>query len=111
MWQRLFKSWYVYDENYLKILVKYIEYNPVKTHIVTKVWRFKWSMSGRYSHLGCLNYALREQIDLQKNMTNDECEIVKTFSRATLVQANDFVVPKVKKSLKYHFENKNRDIA
>ncbi len=111
LWQGRFKSWYVYDENYLQTLVKYIEHNPVKAHMVTKIGQFKWSMSSRYSDLGCLNYTLIEQVDLKKNMTNAECEAVKTFSQATLVQVNDFVVPKVKKSLEHHFANKNRDIA
>jgi len=34
LWQGRFKSWYVYDERYLKSLVKYIEFNPIKANMV-----------------------------------------------------------------------------
>ena len=47
LWQGRFKSWYVYDESYLKSLVKYIESNPVKANSVKKIGEFRWAMSRR----------------------------------------------------------------
>jgi hypothetical protein len=45
LWQGRFKSWFVYDELYLKALVKYIEYNPIKAGISKKIGEYKWAMS------------------------------------------------------------------
>ena len=36
LWQGRFKSWYVYDENYLSALIRYIEFNPIKANITQK---------------------------------------------------------------------------
>ena len=33
LWQDRFKSWYIYNENYLWVLFKYIELNPIKANI------------------------------------------------------------------------------
>ena len=45
LWQDRYKSWYVLDENYLFILFKYIESNPVKTKMVKKIGAYKYSLS------------------------------------------------------------------
>ena len=45
LWQDRFKSWYVMDENYLFTLFKYIESNPVKAHISSKIGEYKYSAS------------------------------------------------------------------
>ncbi|MCR1811059.1 transposase [Sulfurospirillum sp. hDNRA2] len=48
LWQDRFKSWYVLDENYLLTLFKYIENNPVKAGISSKI--------GLYPY--CATYAI-----------------------------------------------------
>ncbi len=45
LWQGRFKSWYVHDENYLEILVRYIEQNPIKANITQNIGKYKWSAS------------------------------------------------------------------
>ncbi|NBL01095.1 MAG: hypothetical protein EOM50_24490, partial [Erysipelotrichia bacterium] len=55
LWQGRFKSWYVYDEVYLKILVKYIEYNPIKASITKTVGVYKWAMSSESFNYEMLN--------------------------------------------------------
>jgi len=40
LWQGRFKSWFVFDDNYLSTLVRYIEFNPIKANIAKKIW---WS--------------------------------------------------------------------
>jgi len=45
LWQGRFKNWYVYDESYLYILFKYIEENPIKANISTKVGSYPWCSS------------------------------------------------------------------
>ena len=45
LWQDRFKSWYVMDENYLFTLFKYIESNPVKANMSSKIGEYRYSSS------------------------------------------------------------------
>ena len=47
LWQGRFKSWYVTDEAYLYTLMRYIEQNPLKAHIVQDIAEYPYS-SYRY---------------------------------------------------------------
>ncbi len=42
-WQSRFKSWYIADDKYLFVLLKYIETNPVKAKMVKEVGDYKYS--------------------------------------------------------------------
>ncbi len=44
LWQDRFKSWYVYDENYLFTLFKYLEFNPIQAKITKKVGEFRYTL-------------------------------------------------------------------
>lgn len=43
LWQGRFKSFYVYDSKYLDIVIKYIEYNPIKAGIVDTVKSYPYA--------------------------------------------------------------------
>ena len=45
LWQGRFKSWYVFDEKYLTILIKYIEGNPIRANIAENIGSYKWTSS------------------------------------------------------------------
>ncbi|RXJ69315.1 hypothetical protein CRV08_04715 [Halarcobacter ebronensis] len=45
LWQGRFKSWYVANEAYLYILMRYIEQNPIKAKIVEKIEYYPYSSS------------------------------------------------------------------
>ncbi|MGK2906592.1 MAG: transposase [Desulfuromonadales bacterium] len=49
LWQGRFKSWYVFDERYLWVLIRYIEHNPIKTNLVEHVGEYHyvstWSLA------------------------------------------------------------------
>ena len=45
LWQDRYKSWYVLDENYLLTLFKYIENNPVKAGICSKIGLYPYCAS------------------------------------------------------------------
>ena len=111
LWQGRFKSWYVYDESYLKSLVKYIELNPIKANIVKKIGEFRWTMSSKMNDLECLNYELVESIDLGKDLSREELKEIDNLFNAKLIIVNKFIVPKVKEKLEIHFTDKPREIA
>lgn len=45
LWQGRFKSWYIFDEKYLTVLVKYIEGNPIRANIAKNIGEYKWASS------------------------------------------------------------------
>ncbi len=44
LWQGRYKSWYVFDEDYLYKLFRYIEHNPVKANITQEVGVFEFTL-------------------------------------------------------------------
>jgi REP element-mobilizing transposase RayT/transcriptional regulator len=111
LWQGRFKSWFVYDKSYLKTLVKYIEFNPVKTNISKKAGEFRWTMSSKKDKLDCLNYGLIDIIDLKSYMNEKEIQKIDDFFNAKVDMVNGSIVPKVKKNLELCFKNKSREVG
>ena len=68
LWEGRFKSWYVYNEQYLKSLVKYIEFNPIKANMAKKIGEFSWAMSSKAVEMQGLNYELIECSNLKENL-------------------------------------------
>jgi REP element-mobilizing transposase RayT/DNA-binding CsgD family transcriptional regulator len=44
LWQDRFKSWYIFDDNYLFTLFKYLEFNPIEAKITKKVGEFRYTL-------------------------------------------------------------------
>ena len=103
LWQGRFKSWYVYDEHYLKSLVKYIEYNPVKANLSQKTGEYRWTMSSKTEKMSCLNYDLIDSINLDLKLNEKELEEIDKVYTAKLERVNDMIVPKSKKKLDFYF--------
>ncbi len=72
LWQGRFKSWFVFDDNYLHSLIKYIEFNPIKANITKKIGEYKWAMSSDNFKFSMLNYELIGIVDFDKNITDHE---------------------------------------
>lgn len=111
LWQGRFKTWYVYDENYLQTLVRYIEYNPIKAGISTKIGEYKWSMSSYNFKYPMLNFELLENIDFAKELDEKELKKIDEFLSKKLDIEDDVVVVKEKKDLKYYFDRYNTEKA
>ena len=45
LWQGRFKSWFVHDEKYLNVLIKYIERNPIKKGMTSRIGEYPWASS------------------------------------------------------------------
>lgn len=57
------------NENYLKALVKYIEFNPVKAGIVERAGEYPWAMSSHGEHPGCADFGLIDKIKFVLGMS------------------------------------------
>jgi len=44
LWQDRFKSWYIFDENYLFVLFKYLEFNPLEAKMSKKVGEYNYTL-------------------------------------------------------------------
>ena len=111
LWQGRFKSWYVYDEHYLKSLVKYIERNPIRAGMVQKIGEFAWAMSSKTVQMKHLNYELIDGCDLKEKLTKKELEEVDTLFNAKPEMVHEVIAPKTKKALNLHFANNTKEIA
>lgn len=111
LWQGRFKSWYVYDEQYLKSLVKYIESNPIKANMTKKIGEFGWAMSSSVAQMQGLNYELIESSTLKETLSKKELQEIDNLFNAKLEVVHDVIVPKVKANLASHFKNSTREVA
>ncbi|MEA1969965.1 MAG: hypothetical protein U9N77_17325, partial [Thermodesulfobacteriota bacterium] len=112
LWQGRFKSWLVYNDNYLVSLVKYIEVNPVKAQIAVKAGEYPWAMSSRAENLECADFGLVDKIDFKVGLSDQELKNVEAVFKARFeVEAESMVSKKDRKSLSEHFEEKRREVA
>jgi len=111
LWQGRFKSWYVYDEQYLKSLVKYIEHNPIKAKMVQNVGEFTWAMSSKRVEMKRVNYTLIDSTHLEDSLNAKEQQEIDALFSAKLEVVHDVIVLKIQQSLEVHFKNNTEEIA
>ena len=111
LWQGRFKAWYVYDESYLKILVKYIEYNPIKSGITHKIGEYNWVMSSRNFEFSMLNFQLVENINFDKELDENEQKKIDELYSAKLEIKEDLIIQKELKKLDFYFHDSQKEVA
>ncbi len=94
LWQGRFKSWFVYDDVYLQVLVKYIEFNPIKANITKKIGEYKWAMSSRNVEFLMFNYELIDVIDFAKELDEKELKKVDELYHSKLEIKDDNIIQK-----------------
>ena len=113
LWQGRFKSWYVYDELYLKSLIKYIEYNPLKAGITKKVGEYRWAMSsgnvvpqGHFfqGEFSMLNYELIKAVDFAMGITDVELQEIDAVFGAKFELNDEQYKVKTLKPLENYFD-------
>lgn len=113
LWQGRFKSWYVYDENYLTTLVRYIEFNPVKANITKKIGEYKWAMSSKSvaQNGSMVNFELIDSTDFDKELDENELKKVDELYRAKLELKDAKIGKKELISLDKYFANDLKEQA
>lgn len=99
LWQGRFKSWFIYDETYLKSLVKYIESNPFKANITQSIGTYKWAMSSNSFEFLMLNFELIETIDFEKKLDTQELKKIDDLYHAKFEIKYDEIVKRELKKL------------
>jgi len=111
LWQGRFKSWFVYDENYLKTLVRYIEFNPIKANIAQSIGQYRWAMSFGNFKYSMLNYELIKKIDFNKDFNEKEEYNLLEFLNRNLEINDDNIYIKKLLPLDEYFKNYSKEIA
>jgi len=112
LWQGRFKSWFVYDEIYLKVLVKYIEFNPIKANITKKIGQYKWAMSSKDSvEFSMLNFELIDNVNFKDGLSDKDEKQFNEFIKAKIELKDNNIVKKEPKELQEYFEIYNKDEA
>lgn len=111
LWQGRFKSWYVYDTLYLKILIKYIEFNPIKAAITQKIGEYKWAMSSKNLDYKMLNNELLDVTPLYVRLSENELEKLDEFYHAKMQRQDSVFIKKTVKPLGDYFENFSQERA
>jgi len=111
LWQGRFKSWFVYDENYLQTLVRYIEFNPIKANITKKIGEYKWAMSSHNVEFLMLNFELIEGVDLEKDFDENEQKELDKFLSRKLEIKDDSVTQKEIIPLDDYFKQYSKEQA
>jgi len=112
LFQGRFKSWFVYDSIYLKALIKYIEFNPLKANIADKVGLYKWSMSSYAYTLKCANYELMQSTNFNEGISSRELDnIAKVYDAKFDIKNNSIQIKNLQNLKEYFTTSENREFA
>ena len=67
LWQGRFKNYFVYDEGYMYVLIRYIEQNPIKANMTKKIGQYLWS-SSTFVLLGKQKELMRDSMLYDKDL-------------------------------------------
>ena len=95
LWQGRFKSWYVHDDHYLELLVRYIENNPIKAQMVTQVGEYPWS----------------SRLSQETTISSNDLDKLAQFQKIKIEADNHNIISAVKMPIEDYFQNSPRDDA
>lgn len=111
LWQGRFKSWFVFDENYLHTLVRYIEFNPIKAGIKKDIGEYKWAMSSKNVEFSMLNFELLENINFEKELDETELQKIEELYHTKIEQSNNQITKKEIVPIHTYFQNLPKEQA
>jgi REP element-mobilizing transposase RayT len=104
LWQGRFKSWFVYDEKYLRVLVKYIERNPIKAGMTSRIGEYRWASSATENPaLSQDDIAQLTEFFSTKFLPRAEAAEAADAAVVVAAAAAEVLKPAMRKSLPQHF--------
>ena len=111
LWQGRFKSWFVYDEVYLKTLVRYIEFNPIRANITQNIGEYRWAMSSRNVECSMFNYEFISATGFDANLNEKELKTIDKIYAAKLKTDNNTIKRVENYPLEKYFDDDSREVA
>ena len=114
LWQGRFKNWFVHDDMYLSILLRYIEQNPIKAKITKTIGEYKWASSSMIlddEDRGLFENSLLFKKEfwsiLDDEFTSNEYLIFDKFQKIVYQKREENIIRLKQKSLDNFLENYN----
>ena len=111
LWQGRFKNYYVHDESYLYILLRYIERNPIKANVTQDIGKYKWSAStsllvGLHVELLDGSMLLDKELFalLETEISEKELEKLDTLQKTKYTQENETTKRQKQRTLNEYFD-------
>jgi REP element-mobilizing transposase RayT len=111
LWQGRFKNYYVHDESYLCILLRYIERNPIKAKMTQDIGKYKWSAStsllvGLHVELLDGSMLLDKELFalLETEISEKELEKLDTLQKTKYTQENETTKRQKQRTLNEYFD-------
>lgn len=116
LWQGRFRSWYVLNDEYLYLLLRYIESNPIKANLTSKIGEYPYSLSstlfGNGEIIPCAkgsimihDFAPQTLIDfLETELREEELDSLNEEQKRKISVENEEVKLACSKSLYDHFD-------
>lgn len=117
LWQGRFRSWYVLNEEYLYLLLRYIESNPIKANLTTKIGDYPYTLSsalfGNSEIISCAkgsilihDFSPQTLIDfLETELSEEESDALNEEQKRKISIDNEEVKLARSKSLHEHFDD------
>ena len=96
LWQDRYKSWYIFDDEYLFTLFKYIEYNPIKANVAKEIGAYPYTFIHdmlQNKLKGCMQNSfilkwcdnINELLNsLNLELSDEEQDSIKTFQKEAI---------------------------
>ncbi len=114
LWQGRFKSWYVHDEEYFWLLLRYIEMNPVKAGLAAKIGDYPFSSAyaaSRGQKTEILSASCLYQRDIQdwlRPLDDNDLQHLTDAQSANLEQRDNSVRVKEQTEISAYFKRDDR---
>jgi len=128
LWQGRYKSWYIYNEEYLYTLFRYIEHNPFKSKLIEEIGQYDYTLlapvinkylklpkCAEHSKLKHEFYNDGIQELLEIALSEDELKVLQNEQKKKIVQVDHeykpFELPEIETYFKVNMNKDERNIA
>jgi len=112
LWQGRFKNYFVYDDGYLNVLVRYIERNPIKANMTKSIGQHRWSASSFVLHddakellKDSLLYGEDFLFSLDNELSESDAKKIEELQKAKYIKEDTEVKRVRQKTLEEYFKN------
>ena len=117
LWQGRFRSWYVLNEDYLYLLLRYIESNPIKANLTNKIGEYPYTLSsalfGNSEIIPCVkgtilihDFSPKTLIEfLETELSEEELDALNKEQKRKISVENEEIKMARAKPLHEHFNN------